>query len=135
MLQRKVAKASEVKPPEYIEISQQGRIITASFEIKGFTIRNKQAAQMRGFQQWATAAVVHEAPKRGCVNVINAFSANQGTSAQSSVGSVKLGSSVKFKCLAKENMMSEQDLLEDKKVIYSEQLKYIDEHPEMIRYK
>jgi len=135
LAQRVVAKQSEVKPPKYIDIEQQGRIITASFEVKSFLLGNKQTSQMRGFHQWATAAVVSEAEKRGCVNVINAISTNQGTTAESTIGSVKLGSSVKFKCLDKETSVSEQDLLEDKKVIYAEQLNYIAENPEMIRYK
>ena len=134
LLQRGVAKQSEVKPPKYIEIAQEGRIITASFEAKGFLIGNNKAAQMRGFNQWATAAVVREAPKRGCVNVINAFSANQGTTASATIGSTKLGSSIKFKCLKKQTVMSEQDLLADKQVIYKEQLNYIDQNPDMIRY-
>lgn len=133
-LQRAVAKQSEIKPPKYIDISQEGRIITASFEIKGFMLGNNKAAQMRGFHQWATAAVVRDAPKRGCVNVINAFSANQGTTASATIGSTKLGSTIMFKCLKKETVMSEQDTLDDKQVIYKEQISYIDQNPEMIRF-
>lgn len=134
LMQRTVAKQSEVKPPKYIDISQEGRIITASFEIKGFLVGHKKAAQMRGFQSWATAAVVREAPKRGCVNIINAFSANQGTTGSATIGSTKVGSSIKFKCLDKETIMSEQDLLADKMVIYKEQIEHINQNPDMIRY-
>ncbi len=134
LLQKVVLKQSESKPPKYIDISQEGRIITASFEIKGFVLGNNKASQMRGFNKWAIAAVVREAPLRGCVNIINAFSANQGVSAGASVGTSKIGSSLKFKCLDKETMASEQDLLSDKQVIYKEQLQYIEQNPEMIRY-
>lgn len=128
-----LAKQAESKPPKYIEISQQGRIITASFEVKGFagTIGHGKRAQVQGFHEWATASVVREASKRGCVNVVNAFSASQGARISGSSISNKL----QFKCLEKETVMSEQDLLEDKKVLYAQQIQYIEEHPEMIVYK
>ena len=135
LMNKVTAKQFESKPPKYIEIAQEGRIITASFETGGFRVGTGQAAQMRGFEEWATAAVVREAPKRGCVNVINAFSSASGTKASSTIGSTKLASTIRFKCLEKENVMSEQDLLSDKQVIYSEQINYINQHPSMIRYK
>jgi len=135
VMQKISARNAETRPPEYIDIEQEGRIITASFEVSGYKIGHSQAAQMRGFNKWANAAVVREASKRGCVNVINAFSAGGGMSASATNASTNLGSRLQFKCLEKENIMSEQDLLEDKKVIYSEQIEYIDTNPQMIRYK
>ena len=122
LMNKVTAKQFESKPPKCIETG-------------GFRVGTGQAAQMRGFEEWATAAVVREAPKRGCVNVINAFSSASGTKASSTIGSTKLASTIRFKCLEKENVMSEQDLLSDKQVIYSEQINYINQHPSMIRYK
>lgn len=130
-----ITKTHESKPPKTIEIEQQGRIITASFEAKGFIVGMDKAAQLRGFQSWATAAVVREASKRGCVNIVNAFSANAGIKTKTTISSTSMSNSVRFKCLEKETIGSEQDLLSDKQVIYQEQIQYINENPEMVVYK
>ncbi len=126
------AKQSESKPPKYIDISRQGRIITASFKATGFSglMSHNKGAQIRGFQEWATAVVVREAPKQNCINIINVFSAGAGAKVSGS----RVSNKIQFRCLEKETMMSEQDLLSDKQVIYAEQIKYIDEHPEIVRY-
>jgi len=135
LMNKAVTKASESKPPKYIALEKQGRIITASFDTKGFMIGMGQAAQQRGFSEWATAAVVRDASKFGCVNVINAFSAAGGIKANTTVGSSKLSNKLQFKCLEKETVMSETDLLADKLVIYSDQITYINQNSGMIVYK
>jgi len=124
---------SKKSAPKKIEISQQGRIITAEFGFNSYGGLGAitKGSQVRGFQEWATAAIVREAPKRGCINVSPVFSANSGTSVNLS----KIQNNLRYKCLEKDTVMSEHDTLEDKQVVYAEQIKYIEQNPEMIVYK